>query len=359
MKNKAHSLLQALTEAHAVSGYEDEVREIFVNELQNAGDLSADKMGGIYCQQGKSGPTVMLAGHMDEVGFRVKHITHNGFLKIVAVGGWWTHTLLSQRVEVKTQGAQKVLGVIASVSPHHLGQSERSKVLDLTNLFIDIGASSQADAIENFGIRLGDPIAPAVPFTAMHKADHFMAKAFDNRVGMACVIQSLQELQSESLPNTLVGVGTVQEEVGLRGASIAARKVQPDVAIILEGPPADDGPSFNRAESQGALGLGVQVRIQDPTALMNPRLVALVERVAQENQIPYQVTVRDSGGTDAGNIHKENLGIPSIVLGTPARYIHSHNAIINLNDYLAMVKLSTALAKALDQETVDGLTRFL
>ncbi len=359
MKNKAHALLQALTEAHAVSGYEDEVREIFVNELQNAGDLSADKMGGVYCRQGKSGPTVMLAGHMDEVGFRVKHITHNGFLKIVAIGGWWTHTLLSQRVEVKTRHGQKVLGVIASVSPHHLGQSERSKVLDLAHLFIDIGANSMADAIENFGIHLGDPIAPAVPFTSMHKTDLFMAKAFDNRVGMACVIQSLLKLETESVPNTLVGVGTVQEEVGLRGASVAARKVQPDVAIILEGPPADDGPSFNRSESQGALGMGVQIRIQDPTALMNPRLVAHVERVAQENQIPYQITVRDSGGTDAGNIHKENLGIPTIVMGTPARYIHSHNAIMNLNDYLAMVELSTALIKTFDQQTVDALTDYL
>ncbi|WP_018970186.1 M42 family metallopeptidase [Rubritalea marina] len=359
MKKKAQSLLQELTEAHAVSGYEEEVREIFVNELTGIGELSADKMGGVYCETGSDGPSIMLAGHMDEVGFRVKHITPGGFLKIVAVGGWWTHTLLSQRVEVKTQSGNKVLGVISSVSPHHLSPAERSKVLDIAHLFIDIGASSQADTIQNFGISLGDPIAPAVPFSALGKPDHYLAKAFDNRVGMACVIQSLQELAQTALPNQLTGVGTVQEEVGLRGASVAARKVQPDVAIILEGPPADDSPGFNPAESQGALGAGVQIRIQDPTALMNPRLVALVERVAQENQIPYQITVRDSGGTDAGNIHKENLGIPSVVLGTPARYIHSHNAMINLNDYLAMVQLSTALVKALDQETVDGLTKYL
>ena len=144
-----------------------------------------------------------------------------------------------------------------------------------------------------------------------------------------------------------------------RGAKAAAHKVKPDVAIVLEGPPADDTPGFPKSECQGALGGGVQIRLQDPSAIMNPRLVDFVCKVAEENGIQYQVTVRSSGGTDAGSFNIANEGIPSIVLGTPARYIHSHNAMINLHDYLEMVKLSKAVVKALDEKAVSALTEYL
>lgn len=358
MKDKAISLLKQLTEAHSVPGYEDEVRDIFVKELANCGSFSTDKMGGVYCQRGE-GPKVLLAGHMDEVGFRVQNITPDGFLKILPLGGWWSHTLLSQRVSVKTQSGAKVLGVVSSRPPHFLPEAERSKVMDVGALFIDIGAESRVEVESDFGIRLGDPIAPAVDFTAMQKKDHYMAKAFDNRVGMACAVQTAQELAGESLPNTFISGGTVQEEVGLRGAAAAAHKVQPDVVIVLEGPPADDAPGLPRCESQGCLGGGVQIRLQDPSAIMNPRLVALVVETAEREGIRYQLTVRTSGGTDAGTFNKANEGIPTVVLGTPARYIHSHNGVINLNDYIEMVKLSKALIRRLDSATVASLTEYL
>ncbi|MFD2158460.1 M42 family metallopeptidase [Rubritalea tangerina] len=358
MKDKAISLLKRLTEAHSVPGYEAEVRDIFVAELESEGKVSADKMGGVYCERGE-GPTVLLAGHMDEVGFRVQHITADGFLKFLPVGGWWTHTLLSQRVEVMTREGGKVLGVIASKPPHFLPESERSKVMALGALFIDIGAQSREEVERIFGIRIGDPIAPAVPFTAMQKEDYYMAKAFDNRVGMACAIQTFQELAGEQAACKLVAAGTVQEEVGLRGAKAAAEKVRPDVAIVLEGPPADDAPGFPKSESQGKLGGGVQIRMQDPTAIMNPALVDLAIEVAEREGIRYQLTMRNSGGTDAGTFNQANEGVPSIVLGTPARYIHSHNAIIDINDYLEMVRLSKALVCALGADAVAGLTDYL
>ncbi|WP_240610558.1 M42 family metallopeptidase [Rubritalea profundi] len=339
-------------------GYEDEVRDIFIEELVSVGDLSSDRMGGVYCERGQ-GPKILLAGHMDEIGFRVQNITPDGFIKFLPVGGWWAHTLLSQRVEVKTRSGAKVLGVIASKPPHFLPESERSKVMALGALFIDVGAASREEVERDFGIQLGDPIAPETEFTAMQKRDYYMAKAFDNRVGMACAIQTVQELSDEELPNTLIACGTVQEEVGLRGAKVAAVKVQPDVAIVLEGPPADDAPGFPKSEAQGRLGGGVQIRMQDPTAIMNPRLVELVVETAEREGIRYQLTMRTSGGTDAGSFHQSNEGVPSIVLGTPARYIHSHNGIIDINDYLEMVKLSLALVRRLDAETVAGLTQYL
>ena len=363
MKEKAIALLKELTEAHSVPGYEDEVRAIFAGELENVGDtLGSDRQGSVYFERGlgeDSGPRVMIAGHMDEVGFRVQHIRPDGYLKFVPVGGWWPHTLLAQRVEVLTKNGDKILGVVSSTPPHFLSEEKRNKVMQINELFIDIGASSMEEVRDEFGICLGDPVAPATSFTAMAKQDHYMAKAFDNRVGMACAIQAAQILVTEGHPNTLISAGTVQEEVGLRGARSLANTVKPDVAIILEGPPADDTPGFNPSECQGKLGGGVQIRLHDPTAIMNPRLADLAIETAQREGIRYQVTVRSSGGTDAGGFSMSNEGVPCVVLGVPSRYIHSHNAIIDIEDYLCMVRLSIALVKRLDQEKVDELVEYL
>mgnify|MGYP000129665014 CR=1 FL=1 len=364
MKEKALALLKELTDAHSVPGYEDEVRAIFADELENVGgSLGSDRQGSVYFERGlgeNSGPRVMIAGHMDEVGFRIQHIRPDGYLKFVPVGGWWPHTLLAQRVEILTKNGDKVLGVISSTPPHFLSEDKRSRVMPLSELFIDIGATSAAEAQDEFGIALGDPVAPATSFTPMTKDGLYMAKAFDNRVGMACAIQAAQILvREEGHPNTLISAGTVQEEVGLRGARSLANVVKPDVAIILEGPPADDTPGFSPSESQGKLGGGVQIRLHDPSAIMNPRLADLAIETAKKEGINHQVTVRSSGGTDAGGFSMSREGVPCVVLGVPSRYIHSHNAIIDIEDYLCMVKLAVALVKRLDQEKVDELVEYL
>jgi endoglucanase len=359
MRTKTVSLLHELTEAHSVPGHEDEVRAIFVNELEECGELSTDRNGSVFCETGGDGPRVLVAGHMDEVGFLVQNITADGFIQFVPVGGWWEHNLLSQRVEILTPNGEKILGVVSSRPPHFLPEAQRRQVMAIDQMFIDVGAESRRQAVEEFGISLGDPIAPCSAFTPMARKDWFMAKAFDNRVGMAGVIQAGQILAASVHPNRLILGGTVQEEVGLRGAKTAAVFAQPDVAIVLEGPPADDTPGFNRSDSQGRLGGGVQIRMFDPTAIANPRLARLAIDVAEAENIPHQVTVRRSGGTDAGSFHLANHGVPSIVLGVPARYIHSHNAIIDLNDYLHMLTLVIALVRRLDRETVGELTSYL
>ena len=359
MRTKAISLLQELTEAHSVSGHEDEVRAIFVDELAECGELSTDRNGSVFCETGDDGPRVLVAGHMDEVGFMVQNITPDGFIQFLAIGGWWEHNLLSQRVEILTRSGNKMLGVIASRPPHFLPEAQRRQVMTIDQMFIDVGAESRRDVVEGFGISLGDPITPVSAFTALGREDYFMAKAFDNRVGMAGTIHTGQILSESAHPNKLILCGTVQEEVGLRGAKTAAVLANPDVAIVLEGPPADDAPGFLRSECQGRLGGGVQIRMFDPSAISHPRLARLAIETAQAEGIPYQVTVRRSGGTDAGAFHVANEGIPSIVLGVPARYIHSHNAIIDLNDYLHMVTLTIALVRKLDEETVEGLISYI
>lgn len=359
MRAKAVSLLQELTEAHSVPGHEDEVRAVFVNELEDSGELSTDKNGSVFCEADGEGPRVMVAGHMDEVGFLVQNITLDGFLQFVPVGGWWEQNLMAQRVEILTRGGNKILGVISSRPPHFLPGADRRQVVSIDQMFIDVGADSKREVEEHLGIFPGDPVAPVSSFTPMASADRFMAKAFDNRVGMAATIQAGRILCQSPRPNRLVLCGTVQEEVGLRGAKTAAHFAKPDVAIVLEGPPADDTPGFSRADCQGRLGGGVQIRMFDPSAIANPRLARLAIDTAREEGIPHQVTVRRKGSTDAGSFHLANDGIPSVVLGVPARYIHSHNAIIDINDHLHMIALVTALVGKLDQETVDGLTRYL
>lgn len=358
MRSKAISLLAELTQAHAISGHEDEVRAIFVDELEGCGELSTDRNGSVFCEIAGSGPRILVAGHMDEVGFMVQNITREGFIQFLAIGGWWEHNLLSQRVEILTRNGEKVLGVISSKPPHFLPEAQRRQVMTIDQMYIDIGADSRREVLEQFGISLGDPIAPVAEFTELPREDYFMAKAFDNRVGMAGVIQVGQILSQGHSQNRPILCGTVQEEVGLRGAKTAARYIKPDVAIILEGPPADDGPGFSRFDCQGRLGGGVQIRMFDPSAITHPRLARLAIEAAVDEGVVHQITVRRSGGTDAGSFHLANEGIPTIVLGTPARYIHSHNGIIDINDYLQMLTLTIALVHRLDQETVDSLVNY-
>lgn len=360
MRAKALSLLQELTEAHSVSGHEDEVRAIFLDELSEVGPLATDRTGSVICaHRNEDGPRVLIAGHMDEVGFMVQNITLDGFIQFVTIGGWWTQVMLGQRVEILTRGGEKIIGVIGSKPVHFLPPSQRDNPVPVEAMFIDVGASSNREVTDELGIALGDPIAPFSKFTPMSKANFYMAKAFDNRVGMAAVIQAALELAETDHPNELVFAGSVQEEVGLRGAKTLANFVKPDVGIVLEGPPADDTPGFNILESQGRLGGGVQIRLYDPSAIGNPRLAELAISTAEKSNIPHQVTVRRSGGTDAGSFHLSNQGIPCVVLGVPTRYIHSHNAIIDIDDYLAMVQLTIALAETLDEATVDSLTRYI
>ncbi len=357
-KTDAVRLLRELTEAHGVPGAEDAVRRIFLRELAGHGTVHTDRLGSAAVERVGDGPRVLVAGHFDEVGFAVQHITAKGFLKLVALGGWWTHTLVAQRVRILTKSGQEVLGVIGSTPPHFLGDSAKDKVLPLEQLYVDVGAGSRAEA-EALGIALGDAVAPDSAFTALAGGERFLAKAFDNRCGVAAAVQTMQLLKNESLPCQLIAAGSVQEEVGCRGAVTLGHLTRPDVALVMEGTPADDTPGMTSEESQGALGSGVQIRVLDPTALMNRRLVDLVLDTAKTEGIPHQLAVRRSGGTDAKSFQFHENGVPCIVLGTPARYIHSHNSLLHLEDYLSAVRLTAAVVRRLDAATVAGLTQWI
>ena len=358
MKAKAIQLLRDLTEAHSAPGAEGAVRSIFANELADF-NLSTDKLGSVVADKPADGPRVLICGHMDEVGFMVQNITSDGFIQFTPVGGWWGHTLLAQRVRILTRKGGEHIGVICSTPPHFLGPDATKKVMAIDKMFIDIGAVSREDVTERYGIKIGDSIVPDSRFEQLTNPDIYMAKAFDNRVGMALAIQAMQELKDVDLPNHLFSAGSVQEEIGTRGAESLSALVKPDLALILEGPPADDTPGFNRKDSQGKLTGGVQLRLYDPSAIMNRKLADFVAEFAESKGINYQVTVRRNGGTDAKAIQRYDIGVPVVVIGVPARYIHTHNSLININDYLDAVKLMKELVPALDSATVNSFSKFL
>ena len=242
------NLLKELTEASGVPGYETPVRSIIRRYLENYGDLSQDKIGSmICCKTGTSDkPRVMLAGHMDEIGFMVKQVTPEGFIKFLPLGGWFDQVLLGQRVIIQTNKGD-IVGVIGAKPPHLLSPEEREKVVKRKDMYIDIGACSK-DEVEKAGVRLGDPIVPRADFVELAGGLTYLSKAFDDRVGTALVISTLQELKNKSHPNQVYGVATVMEEVGIRGATTSVRAVDPDVAIVLESDIAGDVPGIKPDE---------------------------------------------------------------------------------------------------------------
>ena len=358
VKDETLELLREMTEAPGVSGYEGEVRSIIRRHLEDITTIESDKLGSIICKKkgAEEQPKIMLAGHMDEIGFMVKLVTKEGFVKFSPLGGWWDQVILSQKVMIKTSTGD-VLGVIGSKPPHILSEEERGKVVKRKDMFIDVGAADEDEAKDDFGIRPGDPIIPISPFQVLQNRKTYLAKAWDDRVGCALFIDVIKRLAKEDHPNTVYGVGTVQEEVGLRGARTSAWMVQPDVGIALEVGIAGDVPGVKKEEAQEVMGEGPSILVYDASMIPNLKLRDLIIETAKGQDIPFQFSVMERGGTDAGSIHTTMQGVPSIVIGVPCRYIHSHVGIIHRDDYDNAAKLLVAVIKRLDAQVVGGLAQ--
>lgn len=346
--------LKALTEVHGVPGYESEVRALLRDYFEPLGDVTQDKLGSLICRKGGDGPRVMLVGHMDEIGFVVRHVSKEGFLKFLQLGGWWDQVLLGHRVVVKTHKGD-VVGVIGAKPPHLLDAEERNKIVKKDDMYIDIGATSREEAMEA-GVRVGDPVVPHSSFEVLANPRTYLSKAFDNRIGCAVVIDVLRNLQESEHPNDVYGVATVMEEVGLRGATTSVRAVGPDVAIILESDIAGDIPGIKDEICDVRLGGGPSVLVYDSRMIPNIKLRDLVVDTAADMGIDIQFNAIPGGGTDGGAIHLHETGVPTVVVGVPARHIHSHGAIIHRDDYDETVRLIEAVVARLDADTVAGLT---
>lgn len=351
------TMLKDLTDARGIPGNESEPREVMKKYITPfADEVETDGLGSLIARKtGKAGgPKVMIAGHLDEVGFMITQIDDKGFLRFQTVGGWWSQVMLAQRVTIVTSKGD-ITGVIGSKPPHILTPEARKKPVEIKDMFIDIGASSREEAKE-WGVRPGDMAVPYFDFTVMNNEKMLLAKAWDNRIGCAIAIDVLKSLKGESHPNTVYGVGTVQEEVGLRGAKTAANKIQPDIAIAVDVGIAGDTPGVSDKEAQGKMGDGPQIILYDASMVSHKGLRDLVVNVAEELGIPHQFDAIPGGGTDAGAIHLAAEGAPSLAITIATRYIHTHAGILHRDDYENAVKLITEVIKRLDREAVDRIT---
>lgn len=355
--NTISALLKTLTEAPGVSGYEAPIRKIVEKELAGLGNLSVDKLGSVICaKKGSSAdPKIMLSGHMDEIGFMVKYITDDGFIKFLPLGGWFSQVLLGQRVIIHTHKGD-VVGVIGIKPPHLMSKEDRERIVTIKDMYIDIGAVNRQE-LDETGVRIGDPITPMADFQVMSNGKCYLSKAFDDRVGVALIVSTLKALQPIDHPNTVFGAATVLEETYLGGAQTCAEVIKPDVAIILESGIAGDVPGVKPEESPVKLGGGPNMLVYDSRMIPNLKLRDMVLDTAAELSIPVQLSSMEGGATDGGKIHLSGSGVPTVVIGVAARHIHSHSSIMHHQDYVWTAELVTALIKKMDKDTVAKLTQ--
>lgn len=350
-------MLKELTDANGIPGNEREPRDVMRKYIEPfADEVTQDHLGSLIAKKVglAEGPKIMIAGHLDEIGFMVTSIDDKGFVRFQTVGGWWEQVMLAQRVTIMTRNGN-VQGVIGSKPPHILSPEARKKIVDKKDMFIDIGASSKEEAAE-FGVRPGDGIVPVCEFTVMKNEKMLMAKAWDNRIGCAIAIEVLRQLKGVDHPNTVYGVGTVQEEVGLRGARTSAHLIQPDIGFGVDVGIAGDTPGVTEKEALAKMDDGPQIIMYDSSMISHKGLRDFVTDTADEAGIPYQFDYVAGGGTDSGAIHLTANGVPSLSITIATRYIHTHAAILHRDDFDNAVKLIVEVIKKLDKDTVAKIT---
>ncbi|UNT56797.1 MULTISPECIES: M42 family metallopeptidase [Lysinibacillus] len=351
-------MFKDLTDANGIAGNERAPREVMKKYIAPYADtVETDNLGSVIAKKigNENGPKIVVAGHLDEVGFMVTQIDDKGFIKFQTVGGWWSQVMLAQRVTITTRKGDEVIGVIGSKPPHILPADVRNKVVDIKDMFIDIGAASKDEVLE-WGVRPGDMVTPYFEFNVMKNDKYLLAKAWDNRIGCAIAIDVMKALQNEKHPNILYSVGNVQEEVGLRGAKTTTHKIQPDIGFAVDVGVAGDTPGVTAKESTSKMGAGPQIVVYDASMVSHRGLREFVLDVADEHNIPYQFEAMAGGGTDAGSIHVTANGVPALSIGIATRYIHSHAGILHRDDYDNAVKLMVEVIKKLDRDAVNKIT---
>ncbi|MDD3043147.1 MAG: M42 family metallopeptidase [Methanosarcinaceae archaeon] len=338
--------LEKFTNAHGISGSESEIRKLLEKELEPYVDqVRTDTMGNLIATRKGKGPSVMLAAHMDEIGLMVKYIDENGFLRFVKIGGWFDQTLLNQRVIVHGSHGS-VVGVIGSKPPHVMKDEDRKKPVKYEDMFIDIGAKDREDA-EKLGVETGTSISVDREFVPLANGK-VTSKAFDNRAGVVILIEVMKRLSELKIEANVYAVGTVQEEVGLKGARTSAFGLIPDIALAVDTTIPGDHPGITKLDSPLEVGKGPVITVADASGrglIAHPQVLRWLKETARDAEIPYQLGVGSGGTTDATAIHLTREGIPTGTVSVPTRYIHSPVEVLDLADIRACVDL---LVKAVE-----------
>lgn len=336
-------LLKELTEAFGPPGFEDDVRAIVLREVKSlADDVRIDKMGNVIAvkratAKSKDTKKVMLAGHMDEIGFMVKHIDANGYLRLFPLGGFDPKTLIAKRVVVRSNKGKKLLGVVGTKPIHAMSAKERERMPQLKELFVDLGMSA---AQVKKQVDLGAPVALAQSYEEIGQLA--TCKAMDNRIAVWSLIKSLQQLQKKKHSVDVYAVFTVQEEVGLRGALTSAYGVAPDIGLAVDTTVALDIPDIQEHDYCSTIGKGPAITLADGGTIGNPKLVTGLRDIATKAKIPHQLQILGGGATDAGGIWRAHDGVPATTLSLPTRNIHTVAEAVGIKDLQNTVKLLTA-----------------
>jgi len=340
--------LKELSLVNGISGHEKKATRVMKKYMEDSADeIIYDNLGSIIGVKKGTGPLkVLLTGHIDEIGFIVKEIDEQGFIHVQPVGGWMGQNLPSSLMTITTRDDREIPGVFGSTPPHGKTAEERNKVIAPADSFIDIGASSKKEAKE-LGICLGDPITPVSEFTLMANPKNIMSKAWDDRIGAAVVVEVMRHFKGKDIYPTLYCAGTVQEEVGLRGAKTVGQMIKPDIAIAIDVTFSQDLPG---QKGDVKLGSGVALSVMDGSVIAHTGLLKTMEKICKELSIPYEMDMIAAGGTDSGELSKVEAGVINLTLSIPSRYMHSHRTIINTDDFDATVQLLTAFLEKLNDE---------
>lgn len=353
MKEKQFKRIKELTELQAISNHEGQVRDYLKDHLSkhldNVETFGLGNIFGVRKAKKEGAPTLMVAAHMDEVGFIVGKIHENGSLSVVPVGGWNPYAVSAQRYTLQTRKGDYPV-ISAAVSPHLL-RGKNATAIKPEDVRFDAGFESDQEAME-YGVRPGDAIVPQSETILTANKKSIISKAIDNRYGCAVILDALDNLADEDLDYNLVIGASVQEEVGLRGIRGAVHKYQPDIFIAVDCSPAGDIEGDKKAEGQ--LGQGFLVRMHDPGMMTHQGMIDFLLDIAESKQIPYQYYF-SKGGTDAGAAHTMNEGIPSAVIGLPARYIHGHQSLYRVSDYEAASDMLTEVLRDFDQDRLNKI----
>ena len=337
------SLLEKLSNAHGISGWEGSIQQIVKEEIAPYVDeIRLDKLGNLIATKKGEQPSIMIEAHADEIGLMVKHVDEKGFLRFIRIGGWFDQTLLNQRVIIHTRSGP-ITGVIGCKPPHVMKDEDRKKVVEAKDMFIDIGCISQKE-VEALGILPGTPISIDRTFSSL-QGDRVTGKAFDNRAGLIVMIEALKRTKSKS---TIYAVATVQEEVGLKGARVAAYDLNPDVAIAADVTIPGDHPGIEKKDAPIEMGKGPVVVVADASGrglIATPQVIEWLAGTAREFVIPIQLEASDGGTTDATAIYLTKSGIPTGVISVATRYIHSPVEVLSISD---IDKAADLMARSLE-----------
>ena len=332
-------LLCELTETDGVPGYEDAVRAVVRRELAAGTDeVRTDAMGNVVGTVEGGDYEVVVAAHMDEVGFMIRHVTDEGFLQLDALGGWDPRVLRAQRVRVHTADGP-LTGVIGSVPPHTLTDEQREQKQEVSDVYVDLGLPKER---VDERVSVGDPVT--MHQTTVRMGEHVTGKALDDRVCLLTLIDAARRLVDPDV--TVHFVATVQEEVGLRGAQAIGVDLDPDLALALDVTVANDVPGFETADHVTELGEGVAVKLKDSSVITTPKVNRRLRDVAEGEGIAHQLEVLPSGGTDTANLQRAGGAVPVGALSVPTRYLHTPTECAHIADVDAAIDLLTAFVES-------------